>query len=88
MCIFEFQKETETFMNRVLRIVAGALFILAGLTAIVIPIVPTWILVLTGLTILSSDVPFIRRNMHKLRARFPRFTQLQNRFFRDSDGRV
>ncbi len=54
-----------------------------GVFALVLPIIPGWLLIALGLYILSIDSPGLERRLRTLRARFPRI----DRFLEKHDGR-
>lgn len=66
---------------KVTRIAIGVLLLLAGLTGLILPILPGWLLIIPGLLILAKDIPMIRwllcqsltsRPANWLETRFPR----------------
>ena len=55
---------------RIARAVAGFVVVIIGIILMPLP-GPGMIIVIAGLALLSSDVPFARRLMHRLRERLP-----------------
>jgi hypothetical protein len=69
------REETEaavraSLLVRVVRISAGAVVLLIGLSLLVLP-GPGTVVIAAGLSILAIDVPFARRLLQKVRARLP-----------------
>lgn len=60
---------------------------MVGLTGIVLPILPGWVFLLAGLSILSSEIPFLGRLKQRIRNRFPIFARIEDRF-KDANNRL
>ncbi|MHC1725334.1 MAG: PGPGW domain-containing protein [Syntrophobacteraceae bacterium] len=74
-------------MRRILKIITGIVLTLVGLTGVVLPILPGWVFLLAGISILSSEVPFLDRIMQKIRNRFPVFARIEQRL-RNANNRM
>lgn len=61
---------------KILRKMAGSILFMMGVFALVLPIIPGWLLIALGLYILSLDSPGLDRRLRALRARFPRIDRL------------
>lgn len=55
---------------RAVRIVAGVVVLALGLVLLVLP-GPGWLVIAAGLALLSRDVPFAARLLHRVRRRLP-----------------
>ncbi|MFZ2447931.1 MAG: PGPGW domain-containing protein [Syntrophobacteraceae bacterium] len=66
-------------MNSLLRKILGVVLASIGLLGLLLPILPGWLFIIAGLTILSADVAFIDRAMKKAEARFPWFGKIAER---------
>ena len=62
----------KSLVKKTLRITAGVLFLLLGIIGGFLPIVQGWIFGLIGFYLLSYDIPIVRRQFRRLKARFPR----------------
>ncbi len=58
-------------MGRTLRILTGSLLLLLGLAGLVLPILQGWLFLGLGALVLSRDVPFFARVVHRIENRFP-----------------
>ena len=58
---------------------AGSILFMMGVFALVLPIIPGWLLIALGLYILSIDSPGLDRRLRVLRARFPRINHFIER---------
>ncbi len=55
---------------RIARVAAGFMVLIAGIIMLPLP-GPGMLTIIAGLALLSSDIPFARRLMHRLRERLP-----------------
>ena len=58
-------------MWRILRILCGAFFILAGMPGLILPILPGWLFLALGALLLSEDIPFFDRQFKWMENRVP-----------------
>lgn len=68
---------------KILRKMAGSILFMMGVFALVLPIIPGWLLIALGLYILSIDSPGLDRRLRVLRSRFPHL----DRFLGKHDAR-
>ena len=64
---------------RVLKISLGIFLLLLAIPSAILPILQAWFFVLLGLLILSSESARVRKMVHRLRERFPRFAHAYDR---------
>ncbi len=68
---------------KIIRKMAGSILFIMGVFALVLPIIPGWLLIALGLYILSLDSPGLDRRLRVLRSRFPHIDRLLSKH----DGR-
>jgi len=68
----ELQKP-RSLWKRVALLVAGWGFVVLGLLGLFLPILQGLLFLAIGLYLLSLEVGWVRRLLHRLRARYPRF---------------
>lgn len=64
--------EPKPRWQRPFTIVAGCIFVLLGLAGLFLPFLQGVLFLLVGLVLLSRELHWARRAMHRIRARFPR----------------
>jgi len=56
----------------------GVFFLILGVVGGFLPVIQGWIFVLIGLALLAEEIPWVRRHLERLKARFPKqATQLE-----------
>lgn len=50
----------------------GVFFLLLGVIGGFLPVIQGWIFVLIGLALLAEEIPWVRRHLERLTARFPK----------------
>jgi uncharacterized membrane protein YbaN (DUF454 family) len=62
--------------KRIVALLLGWGVLLAGIAGLVLPILPGWILIFTGLIVLSSEYVWAHQLLARIRQRFPKFGSL------------
>jgi len=67
-------------IRRLITIIAGALFIVAGVISGFLPFIQGWIFILIGLMLLAKEIPFVHHKLERVKARFPKQADQLHRF--------
>jgi uncharacterized protein len=59
------------YIRRGVVISLGVVFLLLGVIGGFLPVIQGWIFVLIGLVLLAEELPWVRRHLERLKARFP-----------------
>jgi uncharacterized membrane protein YbaN (DUF454 family) len=62
-------------MSKLGRLILGVILILIGLPGLILPIIPGTVLILAGILLLSTDLPFFDRLLARLENRHPKLDQ-------------
>jgi uncharacterized membrane protein YbaN (DUF454 family) len=74
--------EIQTSKNPLRRIAVVALgwsLVIGGAIGLLLPVIPGWLLIVLGALVLSTEHPWLRRLLQKLRVRFPAVRRGLNR---------
>lgn len=66
-------------IRRLVTIIVGALFIVAGVISGFLPFLQGWIFILIGLMLLAKEVPFVHHKLEQVKHRFPKQTEQLHR---------
>lgn len=53
--------QTRKFILKTVRIVVGSVLLIVGLSGLVLPVIPGWLLIIPGVVILARDIHLFRR---------------------------
>lgn len=66
-------------MKRLLRLSLGVLFLILGVSGLVLPFLQGWLFLALAALVFSIDVPFLSRLVDRLEERFPAIRHLLQR---------
>jgi hypothetical protein len=75
-------RENESVKRKIIRalkISLGIFLLLLGLLLGLVPVLQGWVLGIIGLVILYQEVAWVRRMVHRLEEKFPRFARAHDR---------
>ncbi len=75
-------------MSRIARITTGWILIAAGLIGVLLPVLPGFVFLASGIVMLAGDVPLFRRWICRLENRFPGVRRLILKMHEKGSGNV